>query len=91
MIYQLIYFSGTGGATYCAVASLRLMGFINDNVLCDNEEDPIIDVPSLLDWILRVLTDISGNIVATPSSILNGFRFFLMFWALMVCLSDDTS
>lgn len=49
-------FSVTGGATYCAIASLRLMGFIEDNVLSSHALSSLIDVQLLLDWILQVRT-----------------------------------
>ncbi|PON56620.1 Geranylgeranyl transferase type-1 subunit beta [Parasponia andersonii] len=42
-----------GGATYCAVASLRLMGFIEDDALSKNWSSSIINVPLLLDWSLQ--------------------------------------
>ncbi|XP_061338348.1 geranylgeranyl transferase type-1 subunit beta isoform X2 [Gastrolobium bilobum] len=42
-----------GGATYCAIASLRLMGFIEDNILSSCASSSLIDVPLLLDWILQ--------------------------------------
>ncbi|XP_058736631.1 geranylgeranyl transferase type-1 subunit beta-like [Vicia villosa] len=42
-----------GGATYCAIASLRLMGFIEDNVLSNCNLSSLIDLPLLLDWILQ--------------------------------------
>ncbi|KAL2329597.1 hypothetical protein Fmac_017178 [Flemingia macrophylla] len=42
-----------GGATYCAIASLQLMGFIEDNVLSSCTSSSLIDVPLLLDWILQ--------------------------------------
>ncbi|GAU17803.1 hypothetical protein TSUD_171920 [Trifolium subterraneum] len=42
-----------GGATYCAIASLRLMGFIEDNVLSSCNLSSLIDLPLLLDWILQ--------------------------------------
>ncbi|KAJ7975821.1 Geranylgeranyl transferase type-1 subunit beta [Quillaja saponaria] len=42
-----------GGATYCAVASLRLMGFIEDDILSIGAPSSIIDVPLLLDWIMQ--------------------------------------
>lgn len=48
------YFSATGGATYCAVASLRLMGVIGDDILSTSVAPSFIDVPLLLDWILQV-------------------------------------
>ncbi|KAH1260787.1 Geranylgeranyl transferase type-1 subunit beta [Glycine max] len=43
----------TGGATYCAMASLRLMGFIEDNILSSCASSSLIDAPLLLDWILQ--------------------------------------
>ncbi|KAI8539964.1 hypothetical protein RHMOL_Rhmol09G0223700 [Rhododendron molle] len=46
-------FSGTGGGTYCAVASLRLMGFIEPDVLSKGASPCIINVPLLLDWSLQ--------------------------------------
>ncbi|KAL3523800.1 hypothetical protein ACH5RR_016634 [Cinchona calisaya] len=42
-----------GGATYCAVASLRLMGFIEDDLLSKITSPCIIDVPMLVDWSLQ--------------------------------------
>ncbi|CAJ2669428.1 geranylgeranyl transferase type-1 subunit beta-like [Trifolium pratense] len=42
-----------GGATYCAIASLRLMGFIEDDVLSSCNSSSLIDLPLLLDWILQ--------------------------------------
>ncbi|KAL5569108.1 hypothetical protein UlMin_025683 [Ulmus minor] len=42
-----------GGATYCAVASLRLMGFIEDDILSKSGSSSIINVPLLLDWSLQ--------------------------------------
>lgn len=42
-----------GGATYCAVASLQLMGFIEDNLVSKRTSSSIIDVPLLLDWCLQ--------------------------------------
>ncbi|XP_057979794.1 geranylgeranyl transferase type-1 subunit beta isoform X2 [Malania oleifera] len=42
-----------GGATYCAVASLQLMGFIEDDLLSKSVPSAIINVPLLLDWILQ--------------------------------------
>eukprot|EP00256_Glycine_max_P058540 XP_014626691.1 geranylgeranyl transferase type-1 subunit beta isoform X3 [Glycine max] len=42
-----------GGATYCAIASLRLMGFIGDNILSSCASSSLIDAPLLLDWILQ--------------------------------------
>lgn len=49
-----LYFSGAGGATYCAVASLRLMGFIEDDLLSKNMSSSIINMQLLLDWSLQV-------------------------------------
>ncbi|GMH10700.1 hypothetical protein Nepgr_012541 [Nepenthes gracilis] len=42
-----------GGATYCAIASLLLMGFIEDNILSKSASSSIINVPLLLDWIMQ--------------------------------------
>ncbi|KAH6802926.1 Prenyltransferase family protein [Perilla frutescens var. frutescens] len=42
-----------GGATYCAVASLKLMGFIEEDLLSNKVSSNIIDVPLLLDWCLQ--------------------------------------
>ncbi|WJX81087.1 protein geranylgeranyltransferase type I [Trifolium repens] len=42
-----------GGATYCAIASLRLMGLIEDNVLSSCNGSSLIDLPLLLDWIVQ--------------------------------------
>lgn len=49
-----VHFSTTGGATYCAVASLRLMGFIGDDPLSNSATSSIVNVPLLLSWILQV-------------------------------------
>lgn len=49
-----------GGATYCAVASLRLMGFIEDDVLSKGASSSIINVPLLLDWSLQRLAADGG-------------------------------
>lgn len=49
-----ICFSVTGGATYCAVASLRLMGFIEDDLVFKSASSCIINVPLLLEWALQV-------------------------------------
>lgn len=51
-------FSVTGGATYCAVASLRLMGFIEEDLLSRINSPCIIDVQMLLDWCLKVSSPI---------------------------------
>uniref|UniRef100_A0A803N069 Prenyltransferase alpha-alpha toroid domain-containing protein n=1 Tax=Chenopodium quinoa TaxID=63459 RepID=A0A803N069_CHEQI len=45
--------SDTGGATYCAIASLRLMGFIEDDLLSKGVSSSIIDIPVLLDWMMQ--------------------------------------
>ncbi|KAK6790286.1 hypothetical protein RDI58_014086 [Solanum bulbocastanum] len=42
-----------GGATFCAVASLRLMGLIEDDILSKNISSCFINVPLLLDWCLQ--------------------------------------
>ncbi|KAL1217775.1 Geranylgeranyl transferase type-1 subunit beta [Cardamine amara subsp. amara] len=42
-----------GGATYCAVASLRLMGFIGDDLLSNHSGSSIIDPSLLLNWCLQ--------------------------------------
>ncbi|KAL3655862.1 hypothetical protein CASFOL_000258 [Castilleja foliolosa] len=46
-------FSVTGGATYCAVASLKLMGFLEEDLLSKSPSCHIINVPLLLDWSLQ--------------------------------------
>ncbi|KAH1045640.1 hypothetical protein J1N35_036424 [Gossypium stocksii] len=42
-----------GGGTYCAVASLRLMGYIEDDLLSKTVTSSIINVPLLLDWCMQ--------------------------------------
>ncbi|ESQ52636.1 hypothetical protein EUTSA_v10016771mg [Eutrema salsugineum] len=42
-----------GGATYCAIASLRLMGFIGDDLLSNDSGSSVIDSSLLLDWCLQ--------------------------------------
>ncbi|XP_009619178.1 geranylgeranyl transferase type-1 subunit beta isoform X1 [Nicotiana tomentosiformis] len=42
-----------GGATYCAVASLKLMGLIEDDILSKSVSSCFINVPMLLDWSLQ--------------------------------------
>ncbi|GER26257.1 ubiquitin-conjugating enzyme E2 [Striga asiatica] len=42
-----------GGATYCAVASLKLMGFLEEDLPSKNICSHIINVPLLLDWSLQ--------------------------------------
>ncbi|KAJ9539929.1 hypothetical protein OSB04_026435 [Centaurea solstitialis] len=49
-----------GGATYCAVASLRLMGLIEDDLISRYTSSSIIDVPLLLDWCLQRQADDGG-------------------------------
>ncbi|XP_022890159.1 geranylgeranyl transferase type-1 subunit beta isoform X2 [Olea europaea var. sylvestris] len=43
----------TGGATYCAVAALRLMGFIDKEILSKNASSCTINVPLLIHWSLQ--------------------------------------
>lgn len=50
----IIYSSDTGGATYCAVASLQLMGFIDGDMLLGTPKASIIKFPLLLEWCLQV-------------------------------------
>ncbi|OAY38642.1 geranylgeranyl transferase type-1 subunit beta [Manihot esculenta] len=42
-----------GGGTYCAVASLRLMGFMEDDLLSTSRASSIINLPLLLEWCLQ--------------------------------------
>ncbi|KAK8671712.1 hypothetical protein V6N13_038299 [Hibiscus sabdariffa] len=42
-----------GGGTYCAVASLRLMGYIEDDLLSKNATSFVVNVPLLLDWCMQ--------------------------------------
>lgn len=42
-----------GGATYCAIASLRLMGYIEDDFLSKGVSTSIINTPMLLDWMMQ--------------------------------------
>lgn len=42
-----------GGATFCAIASLRLMGLIEDDLFTKNATTNFIDVPLLLEWTLQ--------------------------------------
>ncbi|KAK6145343.1 hypothetical protein DH2020_022163 [Rehmannia glutinosa] len=46
-------FSVAGGATYCAVASLKLMGFLEEDLLSRSASCHVINVPLLLDWTLQ--------------------------------------
>ncbi|KAM3345307.1 geranylgeranyl transferase type-1 subunit beta [Capsicum galapagoense] len=50
-----------GGATFCAVASLRLMGLIEDDILSKNASSCLINVPLLLDWSLQRQADTDGG------------------------------
>ncbi|KAJ0103595.1 hypothetical protein Patl1_06334 [Pistacia atlantica] len=56
----IICLSGTGGGTYCAVASLRLMGFIEDDVLSNSVSSSVINLPLLLNWCLQRQEDDGG-------------------------------
>ncbi|XP_073123850.1 geranylgeranyl transferase type-1 subunit beta [Henckelia pumila] len=42
-----------GGATYCAVASLQLMGFIEEGLMSTNSTCHNVNVPLLLNWSLQ--------------------------------------
>ncbi|CAN1746988.1 Geranylgeranyl transferase type-1 subunit beta [Linum perenne] len=42
-----------GGGTFCAVASLRLMGFLEDDLLSRSGTSSIVDIPLLLEWCLQ--------------------------------------
>ncbi|CAN6472195.1 unnamed protein product [Victoria cruziana] len=42
-----------GGATYCAIAALKLMGFINDDPLSSVREATDLNLPLLLEWSLQ--------------------------------------
>ncbi|XP_010253206.1 PREDICTED: geranylgeranyl transferase type-1 subunit beta isoform X2 [Nelumbo nucifera] len=55
-----------GGATYCAVAALRLMGFIEDDLLSKMTSSSIINVPLLLEWSLQRQT-IGGGLQGRPN------------------------
>ncbi|KAF7822305.1 geranylgeranyl transferase type-1 subunit beta [Senna tora] len=44
-----------GGATYCAIASLQLMGFLEDDLLSSCALSSVIDGPLLLDWLVQRL------------------------------------
>ncbi|XP_028797171.1 geranylgeranyl transferase type-1 subunit beta-like isoform X1 [Neltuma alba] len=57
-----------GGATYCAIASLRFMGFLEDDLLSSSAMSPVIDVPLLLDWLVQRLgTD--GGFQGRPNKV----------------------
>ncbi|XP_031267684.1 geranylgeranyl transferase type-1 subunit beta-like [Pistacia vera] len=49
-----------GGGTYCAVASLRLMGFIEDDVLSKSVSSSVINLPLMLNWCLQRQEDDGG-------------------------------
>ncbi|KAJ0657773.1 putative protein geranylgeranyltransferase type I [Helianthus annuus] len=57
-----------GGATYCAVASLRLMGFIEDDLVSKCTSSCIIDVPLLLEWCLQRQA-VDGGFQGRPNKI----------------------
>ncbi|XP_020264059.1 geranylgeranyl transferase type-1 subunit beta isoform X4 [Asparagus officinalis] len=42
-----------GGATYCAVAALQLMGFIEDDILNKFRPSSVINVPMLVEWSMQ--------------------------------------
>ena len=46
--------SESGGGTYCAVAALRLMGFVQVDLASNLRESTSIDIHMLLDWCLQV-------------------------------------
>ncbi|CAM8957896.1 unnamed protein product [Rhodiola kirilowii] len=50
-----------GGATYCAVASLQLMGFIEVDFLLGAPKASIINFPLLLEWCLQRQADDGGH------------------------------
>jgi len=50
--------SESGGGTYCAVAALHLMGFVQVDLASNLRESTSIDIHMLLDWCLqRQVTD----------------------------------
>ena len=49
-----ICLSVTGGATYCAVAALQLMGFIEADILSKSTPSGVINVPLLVEWSVQV-------------------------------------
>ncbi|XP_043717908.1 geranylgeranyl transferase type-1 subunit beta-like [Telopea speciosissima] len=55
-----------GGATYCAVAALKLMGFIEDDLISKSTPSSIINVPLLLEWSLQRQT-VDGGIQGRPN------------------------
>ncbi|KAJ8540369.1 hypothetical protein K7X08_030288 [Anisodus acutangulus] len=50
-----------GGATFCAIASLKLMGLIEDDILSKNVSSCFINMPLLLDWSLQRQAAIDGG------------------------------
>ena len=46
--------SASGGGTYCAVAALHLMGFVQVDLASNLRESTSIDIHMLLDWCLQV-------------------------------------
>lgn len=59
--HKKFIFSATGGGTYCAVAALRLMGFIEADILSKSTLGTTINVPLLLEWCIQVLFSLSFN------------------------------
>lgn len=55
MLTYVLKLSYAGGGTYCAIASLRLMGFIGVDLLSNGSGSSIIDPSLLLNWSLQVL------------------------------------
>lgn len=55
MLTYVLQLSYAGGATYCAIASLRLMGFIGVDLLSNDSSSSVIDPSLLLNWCLQVL------------------------------------
>ncbi|RWW73038.1 hypothetical protein BHE74_00019109 [Ensete ventricosum] len=49
----------TGGATYCGVAALQLMGFIGADILSKQAQSAVIDMPLLVDWSLKVRCNVN--------------------------------
>ncbi|MQM04691.1 hypothetical protein Taro_037496 [Colocasia esculenta] len=45
--------SGTGGATYCAVAALKLMGYIEAYHTSNSLSSSVVNIPLLLEWTLQ--------------------------------------
>ncbi|RZR73624.1 hypothetical protein BHM03_00026523 [Ensete ventricosum] len=49
----------TGGATYCGVAALQLMGFIGADIFSKQAQSAVIDMPLLVDWSLKVRCNVN--------------------------------